>query len=216
MTIPHVKPGDPVTFRATTINAFVDAANANRQGGGQNPTPTITTNDDQDVYVNNGVGTAFEEYQVLGIDGVAITPTLNEDQFRERVIFTGVMPSAEIHENAYVILAEPLSSYGVGRILKDGIQPCKINILDETHTFAGLGTSTYLDSATTGAVEILWREAGVGVKWCVVRIGAGAAAGLMVWKAVANQVGNMVSAKKMNVDGSVTGDAQDFYVTGQA
>ncbi len=77
------------------------------------------------------------------------------------------------HVGRFVILAEPLADGEIGRAFAHGVCPVKINVEDESHTFADIedAQTHYLKSGTSGAAQILWAESGTGEVWAIVRLG---------------------------------------------
>jgi hypothetical protein len=166
----HVKAGDPVRLRAPVWNALLDAAAA-RQGEVGFGTESRPGRDV--VFVKNTSGADRERFDILGIDAPIFTPSDNEESFKNQVALKGVTPTAADHTGRFAVLMEPAKSGAVVPALLASISAVHVNVTDEDHAFADVadGQCGHLASGTTGAAQILWKEAGTGVKWAVVRVG---------------------------------------------
>jgi len=173
--VPKVKRGQKIIFRAEHWNAFADAANAHLarqlgQAAGELrfPPSAIT------VPVKNVSFADRGRFEVLGIDDVLFDPTDDEDAFlREPFAFEGCKPDEDDHAGRFVILVGPVKANKIGRAFLQGLTPVKVEVTDETHTYADVldGSCTKLASRQHGAAKVLWKQPGVGEKWAVVLLG---------------------------------------------
>ena len=133
--------------------------------------------------IRNTSSQPAERYDVLGIDGVEITPSQNLAQFIRTSVLTGVDPEVPKHTGKFAICLEPINPHGggdgpgIGTGFVAGYTPAYINILDESHEFADVAARTKrLTSASMGKAQIIYQEPGTGEKWCLVVLGGGGAA----------------------------------------
>ena len=85
-----VQPGDPLAIPAATFNTFIDAVRdfqARTRGLAQGATPAVRRA--AIVLIRNDSGYDRGRFDVLGIDSPIITPTDNEDAFKNQVAFSG-------------------------------------------------------------------------------------------------------------------------------
>jgi len=173
-----VHPGDPFQVRASTFNTMVDAAKAwkNRQASTAGKATRYRPPDTDVILVKNDSGADRERFDILGIDDVVISPTDNEDEFKNRVALSGVVANPATHLGRFVVLLEPIADGKLGRACVSGVCPCEIDVIDAGHTYADInpdsGDRYTLASRQFGGAEILWKESGTGTKWAVLRLGS--------------------------------------------
>jgi hypothetical protein len=118
----------------------------------------------------------LDRFSVLGIDGVIISPDDNLDQFKSRIALTGVTPTAD-HVGKFAVLLESAADGQLVRAAIDGLTVCKVEATapapGSVDRFADIEASTtdHLVAKATGAARIIWRQAGTGATWAVVRLG---------------------------------------------
>jgi len=171
-----VQIGQKLSIPAAAFNSFVDAALDYRRRTahiGQKAEPSFRPA--SMVLVRNDSGSNQNRLAVLGIDSPIIDPATNENEFKNRVAFSCVMPAASTHEGRFVVLAEPIAAGKTGRAYAAGV--CPVFIVVPEHAVAYKRAEIY-DSFTNGLVvrphgsaSILWRQAGWGGKWAIVRLG---------------------------------------------
>jgi len=171
-----VQTGEKLHVKAGDWNAFIDAAVAemNRRNS-QKQLPHRKPASSGIVRVRNDSGADLDRFGVLGVSGVFYDASLNLDIFKfERVNLTGTTPAAADHRGKFVIALEPIPAGGIGFALASGVCQVKVNVTDEAHTYADVedGSRARLASADQGTARFLWKEAGTGEKWAVVRLGA--------------------------------------------
>jgi len=173
--VPKVKRGQKITFRAEHWNSFAEAANAHLarqfgQAAGELRFPASAVT----VPVKNVSPSHRARFEVLGIEDVLFDPTDDEAAFlREPFAFEGARPDDEDHQGKFVVLAEPVNVNRIGRAFIQGLTPVKVEVTDETHTYADVLDGSYakLASRQHGAAKVLWKQPGVGEKWAVVLLG---------------------------------------------
>lgn len=179
-TLKHVRQGENVLphLNPSTWNPFVDAAIAHRMQGPPPIDPTRLRRDHTEVLLKNSSGAAVDRYGVLGLGAPIITEDANADQFKSRgPTFVGATPATGTHEGKFAILLDALPDDKLGRAVVSGTVQCQINVNDAGDDYADIknADATQLDSQadpSTGCAHILWKEAGTGTKWAVVRLGA--------------------------------------------
>jgi len=219
-----VKSGDSLKIPAATFNTFVDSARdflARQHQQAQTGTPAAQHSGV--VLVKNASGYDQDRFAVLGIDSPIITPTDNEDEFKNRVALAGVTPDGKDHFGRFVVLLEPVRSGALGRACVSGVCPAKVYVTDEDHQFADVndGQAGYLASGETGAALILWAESGTGEVWAVVRLGLPAESGTTTFpaKLTASLGGGKYTGKEQVYNGSGYSDApgaSDITITNVA
>ena len=182
----HVQSGDPLRIPAGDWNKIVDATRAyfEQQAGGRGPMPaTAGARQTSIVLVRNDSGDDLPRNAVVGINGPIILPGDHLDEFLRQVALSVVTPVEDQHASAghFAVLLDPLpasSGGGIGRAYVNGICPVQIDLLDDTHTTAGVidGDATKLESGKPG-VQILWHDtpgsggSGSTVVWALVHLG---------------------------------------------
>lgn len=170
-----VTQGQKLSIPAPTWNAFIDAANAHRNRGnsiGASARPKDTKNGI--IYIKNDSGSDVDQFGILGLDDILISPTDNENEFRDKVTMSGVTP-ASTHKGKFGITLEPIAKDKIGRAVIAGISQVRLNVISESPEprFAEVesGSLARLAVAKYGSAAILWRKGDTGEQWAVVRIG---------------------------------------------
>ena len=131
------------------------------------------------VYVKNVSDTDAPRFGVLGIQDILFSPTDNLEGFKGNFAFCGAVPNVNQHQGKFVICLEPIPcaseghDAGIGRALLVGIIAAQVNVVHESDGFADVkdGDCAQLQSCTSGAAQILWKESGTGTKWAALRLG---------------------------------------------
>lgn len=131
------------------------------------------------IYCQNKTGGTVPQWGVLHIDGVLPTPSgatgAATNQFQTFPAVSGITPNGAT-EGAFGIAVESIESNRLGMVAIDGVVQVKLDIQDAAHRFATPkpGSTTELQTASSGEATILWKESGTGTgKWGLVRIGSG-------------------------------------------
>ena len=171
-----VKAGDSIVIKASTWNAFIDAANytkAQRQmrlGKGLSHGLDVGI-----VLVKNGTDTLHERFSALVLSGVCVTPETNEDEFVScPPVFQGLKMTEDREGRPFCVLLEPLESKEIGRAMVLGVTPAKVTINDSEDEYASPKTGSdkgELESSSTGVARILWSASGAGTQWCLLQLG---------------------------------------------
>ena len=161
LTLRKVQRGQPLSIPAETFNTFIDAAQdyKSRQHR-REPSRTTGTLHPDVVLVKNVSGSDRARFDILGIEGLLITPADNLPTFQNQPVFTGTTPTIADHRGRFVVLLEPLATGRIGSALLTGIVPVRLRIIQETDTCADVDedSPTRLKSAASGAAQILWTE----------------------------------------------------------
>lgn len=182
-----VRDGDTVEYPAATHNAMIDAAIAHQatQSGTSGPPTFNQQTSNNFVLVQNKTenpeetedpdefDTNRQRFEILGIDGPVIEPDNNLQEFVNRRVMIGVVPTEKKHWGRFAILTQPIDRDRFGLACVSGIYVARVEIVKETHIFADVKTDEvmHLKSDDSGAAQILWKEEGLGVKWAVLRLG---------------------------------------------
>ena len=175
--IRRVTVGQPVAsaLKASTWNAFVDTANHvlfDKQPRGRD-SGRKWYDHTQVVTVHNTTGADRKAGDILAINGIATTPTVNLEAFRTHPAFTAVTPALAYH-GQFVIAAEGIKNTNRGLAIIAGIVPVQINVATATQLFKRADlttTSDYLVLAPHGSAQVLYIESGTGTKWALIRMG---------------------------------------------
>ena len=194
-----VQSGDKLRIPAAAYNAFVDTAmDLRRRQQSQEQGAMPEQRQTGIILIRNDSGDDRGRFDVLGVQNTVVTPTDNPDAFWNKVVLAGVKPTEADHKGRFVVLLEPIATGNIGQAIAAGVSVARVNVTDADHKFADVSDNDagQLTSTDSGAAAILWKESGTGVKWAVVRIGAGGGAlsegqyQFMVYQMVAqNQAG---------------------------
>jgi len=193
-----IKPGQWPS--AKEWNRHVDASDAyhrfGRLGNGGGDSLRGIPGAGTEVRVRNGSGGAVDRFDVLGINGILIDATTNEEEFIGFPCFVGGTPDIDTHRGKWVLCMEPIAASGIGRAVVAGYAPAIVDIADTAHKYAEIeDSSTTLTSAREGHARILYQESGTGSKHCVLLIGA---------RVSSLRVGKLGSTLAHNAIGTVT------------
>lgn len=176
-----VRSGEAVAIRASTWNAFIDAANYVKEARLKSGAKGVSSGLDVGIVrLKNAEDAAYSRFSALVITGVCVTAETNEDEFLScPPVFEGRKMTAEREGMAYAIIVEPIAAGEIGRAMMLGVTPAKvtINSADDGYAVPKANSSAgALESSSTGTARILWRAGSSGEQWCVLQLG-GAGAG---------------------------------------
>lgn len=170
-----VQAGSKLRVPAAAYNAFIDAARdyQARQRSSQQSAQAAARSSGV-VLVKNASGEDRERFDVLGVDAPIFGPADNLESFKNKLALKGITPTAN-HAGKFVILLEPLKADAIGLAIAGGVSIVKVEVQAEGDRMADAadGEAGNLVSGGSGVAQILWKEAGTGVKWAVVRLGGG-------------------------------------------
>jgi hypothetical protein len=172
----RVKSGEPLQIPASTYNAMVDAAEANRNRK-LNLSQVNRVFDSLFVHVVNNTGKALPRFSVVGLDGAFQTEDL--DEFCNRIVFKGVIPKKE-HKGKFAVIQQDAENGAVVRACVFGTTIAKVAASSDSETdedkirFCDVNENdtTSLKSGGSGA-EVLYRNSDGENGWSIIRIGSG-------------------------------------------
>ena len=182
-----VHQGEAVSIKAATWNSFLDAADfarrARRLVGAQAVPSGFGGNM---VYVRNKCGETIPRFgAVVLADAVIPHDAASEELECETPAFDGVPADgggeseseeeAEKEVRPFAVAVEPIENGEIGRALALGVTPAKVEIVHEEDLCAEPvpgSTSGAMRSTNVGYARIVWKEDGMGEKWCFIRLGA--------------------------------------------
>jgi hypothetical protein len=173
--------GDRLNIPAETFSLMIDAARAHSEGEGKNLGGGKTRPGSHLVSVENATGGSLDQFSVLEINGVSISPDDNLPEFTAGPILEGIAPTTTC-PGKFAVIQQPLTEDEVGRAVVDGVTACKVYVTDNDHEWAEAesGETARLASGTSGSARILWHEtigAGPDTVWAVVALQAAASGG---------------------------------------
>jgi hypothetical protein len=178
--------GQPLSVSARTWNRMVDAVNP--AAGLTNLGPFEPRPINFTIIGKNQSSTGVSRWGCMAITGViplpsgSVTGTALQQFERQPAIAVDLATSTT--KGRFVVAVEPVANGEYGLFAIDGVVQTRLNVSSESHQFATPkpGRNDQLDSASTGEATILWKEPGTGLKWAIIRIGAGAGGGLKLGK----------------------------------
>ncbi len=206
MALQKVTPGQPLQFKASAYNAFVDAAEAVRSNGLLANAGLVPSQRRSGiVLVRNDSGDDQDRFAVLTLDGVVIEPDDNEREFLSKPAFKAVTPGeADANggdpECQFVILQEPIKDGKIGKAMIAGISPVKLYVDHEPDQYAWFDKDEtgHLVTSHTGPARILYKEDGTGEVWGVVEFPVHDGARILV----INGAGEIPTGGAMNLTGT--------------
>ena len=144
-----VRSGEAVNIKASTWNAFVDAANWIKEAKQNSLGAGVRSGIGGGIVpIKNMEESAYPRFSALVITGVAVSPSANEDEFVScPPVFEGQKMIAEREGMPYAVLLEPIEAGGIGRAMLLGLTPAKviINSADDQ-----------MPSLKSGATQVRW------------------------------------------------------------
>jgi len=172
----RARPGEKLKLSATAWNACLDAAEAHKRGQPGMGGGPIQFRQADIVLVKNASGSDVSRFEVLGIDGVIVTPDDSLIEFQNQVALRGITPDKDDHAGKFVICLDPIADGKIGRAWVSGVCLVQVSIADVNHRFCDVldADRGKLLSSANGSARILYKQnAELGVAWCVVRMGDG-------------------------------------------
>lgn len=176
-----VASGDPLDFPAQLYNLVVAAVQdylrrINNGGAGQE----AVARDGTIINVRNDTADNLDAFSVVALGDPVIDPnTDNLTSFQAGPILIGSTPTtADL--GRFAITLAPIAADAIGLGIVAGVAVVQVDDGDGSTDFADVadGVTDSLEGNSSGAARILWRAAGTGKQWAVVRFGgAGASKG---------------------------------------
>ena len=187
-----VRSGEQLVIKASTWNAFIDAANfAKEQRQNQLGKGLRSGVGAGVVLIKNAEPELRDRFTALILNDIAVPPSANENEFVScPPVFIGQKMTDEREGRPYAILLEPVAAGAIGRAMVFGIVPAKVSIQDADDQYAvptPNSSAGALQSDSTGVARIVWKAGGTGAQWCLLQLG-GAGGGSVGDKAYMCQV----------------------------
>ena len=163
-------PGSPLNIPAKLQAKVIDNAHGNKL----DTTEDVAQHFRQAtvVYVRNDSGVAKDQFNIMGLNGPAITPTQKLDEFKRRVCFAVIAPTLASHSHSFCVLLDPLKIGGMGRAVVGGVVQTKVTGALSTKWAAVTNSdATKLTMSAAGGCRVLWSDSGSGERWAIVRLG---------------------------------------------
>lgn len=161
----YVMAGDRRASSAATQNALIDAARSHLRShrnmigtGPELPSAQIM------VFAHREI----DRFTAVKIEDHALDISAN-GQFQDVPVFN---VSDAVQSEQFAIVLDYLAEGRMGRAVISGLAPCKVSISDETHTAVEIDEDGALVSGSTGLSRIVWKESGIGDKWCLIDVGS--------------------------------------------
>ena len=171
-----VRSGEQLVIKASTWNAFIDAANftkeqrQNQFGKGLRSGVGAGV-----VLIKNAEPELRDRFTALVLNDIAVPPSANENEFVScPPVFIGQKMTDEREGRPYAILLEPVAAGAIGRAMVFGIVPAKVSIQDADNQYAvptPNSSAGALQSDSTGVARIVWKAGGTGAQWCLLQLG---------------------------------------------
>ena len=171
-----VRSGEQLVIKASTWNAFIDAANftkeqrQNQFGKGLRSGVGAGV-----VLIKNAEPELRDRFTALILNDIAVPPSANENEFVScPPVFIGQKMTDEREGRPYAILLEPVAAGAIGRAMVFGIVPAKVSIQDADDQYAvptPNSSAGALQSDSTGVARIVWKAGGTGAQWCLLQLG---------------------------------------------
>ena len=177
-----VRSGEQLVIKASTWNAFIDAANfAKEQRQNQLGKGLRSGVGAGVILIKNAESELRDRFTALVLNDIAVPPSANEDEFVScPPVFEGQRMIAEREGMPYAVLLEPIEAGGIGRAMLLGLTPAKviINSADDKYAVPKVGSDAgALESSETGVARILWKAGGSGTQWCILQLGGAGGGG---------------------------------------
>ena len=171
-----VRSGEQLVIKASTWNAFIDAANftkeqrQNQFGKGLRSGVGAGV-----VLIKNAEPELRDRFTALVLNDIAVPPSANENEFVScPPVFIGQKMTDEREGRPYAILLEPIAAGAIGRAMVFGIVPAKVSIQDADDQYAvptPNSSAGALQSDSTCVARIVWKAGGTGAQWCLLQLG---------------------------------------------
>jgi hypothetical protein len=159
-------PGRPMDFPAEVYNEMLVAITERLKGNARGWRETST-----EISIRNDTGSPMsQQFGILAVGEPLILQADNDSEFASRRTVKGTTPSTD---STIAILMEPASADAIVKATILGLTPCKIDLTDTSHRYAGPTTSTteLTSQADPGPAKILWTDtdfSSTGTQWAIV------------------------------------------------
>jgi len=136
--------------------------------------------DSSQIIVENNTGSDLLPNQIVGISSIALidpaSSDINLELFKSDVALTAVVPSGARDWGNFAVVTHAIPDTKTGFAKLTGLVQTQVDIKNENHDHADIIMTpdvTKLQSYGGGSARIVWKEAGSGIKWCIVDLKAG-------------------------------------------
>jgi hypothetical protein len=167
-SLERVRPGERLRIPAAAWNRFLDLASM------PHDLKADSTGSRQTVLIRNDSGSDREQFEILGLNSSAILPSVNEAEFKNQIIFTGVTPNATAHATKFAVLQEPLPAGKIGRAIISGLAITKLSTPwgEDSGPYASPVTGIYkLRPSLTSGARVLLLIPGGTESWGIISLG---------------------------------------------
>jgi hypothetical protein len=163
--------GDALAFKSDDWNQIADYINAQASPGVNAPTGRSVMAEGV-VLIKNNTGGDLARFQPVMLASPVTDPTANEPEFfRSAAFFADQVAYNDLQPGRFALLLESVSDGNYARAAIVGTHGIIIQVNDETHMFARcVESSSTLESVPSGAIPIIWKEAGTGLKRAIVSV----------------------------------------------
>jgi len=199
---------------AKAYNKFVDAAKWVENQTSPGPYGKSPIEDIGKLYeIVNSLELDLARGEIVGISDVAVTPTDNQDEYENGMLFDIALPDVDDHANSWAIIYDDLGVEDgiIGRATMSGPAITTVNMIADTHKYCRLvqGDKTKLDSSAEDGYPILWVDSGTGLKDAVVFVGPYMNSGAMLCQASESLAANSVA--EITSMSTISGTDQRYY-----
>jgi hypothetical protein len=171
----HVAAGESIQIPATEYNAMLDAAKAHRNRN-VNLAPQGDGFGTLFVHVENATEQELQRFNIVGLDGPSVFDSQKPDDFCNRIIFKGVIPT-NAHKGRFAVLQQDAAPNQIVRACVHGVTVAKVKTENKVEYCDIESEETeFLVTAASG-VEVLWNDTSTEDNWAIIRIGGGGSGG---------------------------------------
>lgn len=167
--IPRAYPGSPLVISANSWNRLARAAEIVEASGirpdESAPAQVLIRNTDEE--------NPIPAFGVAAVTGITIDPATNLPGFLARPTLDVAPFTAPTQTPA--IAKNRIEPGGIGKAMIFGLSYGRVVVTSESHRYAAPSTEEAwgLESAPSGKIRIVWKEAGEGLKWALLLLGGG-------------------------------------------
>lgn len=180
-----VRPGDPLPDQAATYNAMIEAARDHRAGrgtrtGGRPIDDWFAPANLCAVKWTGSSAATLDPFSVLAYGAPAVGgpgAAATRYDFQGRPVFQGSAPAGTDGADQVLVTLGPVTGQTIGRAACAGLVAVQVDFADASHAHAHpqAGTTDRLYSNRDGrGLPVVYKEAGTGLVWAVVLLGANA------------------------------------------
>lgn len=172
-----INAGDEYPTSAAYRNAVVEMVRWWKNQGGARGVGRKLDDQQQASIIDckNISGIDLPRFSALAIASVFPDPADNAVAFANGPVLRGITPTESTEPSNFCVLLEPAKANAIVPACISGACVARVFVHNIDDTTCGIGTTTILQSGQGGA-EIIWKAAGTGLRWAVIRIGSGGGA----------------------------------------